>query len=303
MTHHHSLRVWLVLAGSLVIWSTAFPAITAAGAYYTPLEISALRILVGGGLIMLMCKLAGGRMLPQRGDLWRCIQCGVIGFAAYNVLLAYGQQFITATESSLLVALTPVFTVLASVLFYKEHVGWKMIAGMTISFCGVAVMALYKPGQGIGLDKGALIVLLAAVTQAQLTLFQKAMLSRYSALEITSFCVLFAMLVLLPFLPSGIEKIYREPVGEATLALLYLSVFSMALGYVSWAYILKYMSTADTVSFLYAVPVGAAVTAYFWLGEVPKDATLLGGAVAIFGVTIIHIRRRRRKHYIPIEPV
>jgi len=287
------LRVYCVLAVSLAIWSTGFPAISAAVKVYAPLEMAAFRMVVGGALILLICVITGKRIIPDRRDVLPSALCGLIGLATYNILLGYGQQHITAAEASLLVALTPVFTVLASVAFLGERVGWKTTAGIAVSFSGVAVMALSRAG-GIGVDWGALVVLLAAATQALLTILQKRMLTRYDPLEVTAFCIQFAMIAVLPLGWQAFPKAMAQPFSEATLAMLYLAVFSLVLGYLGWAYVLQKLSASRTVSFLYVVPVGATIVGYFWLGEIPDRGAFIGGGIALIGVGIVNYRRLRK---------
>lgn len=287
------LPVYLILGGALVIWSTAYPAISAAVKVYAPMEMAAFRMLVGGALILLLCRLKGRRMFPERADLLPCALTGLIGMASYNVLLGYGQQHITAAESSLVVALTPVFTVLASVLFLRERVGWKTSLGIAVSFCGVAIMA-GAHAQDAAPDIGLLLVLLAAMTQAHLTLTQKRLVDKYTPLEVTTFGLQFAMVAMLPLGWTAFPKALSQPFSEATLSMVYLAVFSLVLGYIAWAYVLQHMSAARAASFLYIMPVGSAVVGYFWLGEVPDNAAFLGGAVALVGVAVVNVRRIKK---------
>lgn len=289
------LPVYCVLAVAIAIWSAGFPAISAAVRVYTPLEMAAFRMVVGGSLILLLCGLLRQRMWPPRDQLLPSILCGLIGIAAYNILLGYGQQYITAAESSLLVAITPVFTVLASVVILGERIGWKTGGGIALSFSGVLVMA-WAHEAGAGVDWGILLAVLAAATQALLTIVQKHMLTHASPLEVTSWCTLWAMAAMLPLGYTVFPKALAAPEDEATLALVYLAVFSLVVGYVAWAYVLKHMSASRAASFLYVVPVGSGAVGYLWLGEIPDDAAFAGGALALAGVAVVNYRRARKAH-------
>ncbi len=287
------LPVYLILAGAITIWSMGFPAVSAAIKAYTPLEMAAFRMTVGGALIMAICRITGHRIFPTRNELLPSIACGVIGIAAYNILLGYGQKHITAAEASLLVAITPVFTVVASMVFMGERIGWKTAGGIFVSFSGIVVMALARGG-GVAVDWGILLVLLAAATQALLTIVQKRMVARHSALEVTAYCAHWSILATLPLGYSVFPKALAQPFSEATLSLVYLATISLVIGYVAWAYVLKHMSASRASSFLYVVPVGSALVGYLWLGEIPDDSAFLGGAIALAGVAIVNYRRARK---------
>lgn len=294
------LPVYLVLGGALLIWSTAYPAISAAVKVYAPTEMAAFRMTVGGALILLLCCIKKRRLTPERADLPACALTGLIGMAAYNILLGYGQRHVTAAESSLLVAVTPVFTVLACVIFLRERVGRKTLLGVAVSFGGVAVMALSHLGDA-NLGSGLPLILLAAMTQALLTILQKRLVQKYTPLEVTAFGLQFAVLAMLPLGWRAFPKALADPFGEATLSLVYLAVFSLVLGYVAWAYVLQHMSAARASSFLYAMPAGTALTGYLWLGEVPENAAFAGGAIALAGVAIVNWRRGQGRNLNPAD--
>ncbi len=290
--------VYLVLSFSIAIWSTGFPAISAAVRVYTPLEMAAFRMVVGGTIILCLCALSGKRMLPARKDMIPALLCGVIGLAGYNVLLGYGQQHITASESSLMVALTPVFTALAAMIFLGERLALRTGLGIALSFCGIGLMA-FSHKEGIGIDMGALLALLAAMTQALLTLLQKRMVQHASPLEVTSYCLIPAMLCLLPLGWTVFPKAMQQPLSEATLSLIYLAVFSLVIGYLGWAYVLKQMSATKAVTFTYCIPIGATLVGYVWLDQVPGVPTAVGGAIALLGVGVVNYRRMRKPEALP----
>lgn len=292
------LPVYLVLALSIAIWSTGFPAISAAVKVYSPLEMAAFRMVVGGAIILILCALHGKRVWPARRDVMPALLCGVIGLAGYNVLLGYGQQHITASESSLMVALTPVFTALAAMIFLGEKLALRTALGIALSFSGIGLMA-FSNAEGIGMDIGAFLALLAAMTQALLTLLQKRMVQHVSPLEVTSYCLIPAMICLLPLGWTVFPKALQQPLSEATLSLVYLAVFSLVIGYLGWAYVLKHMSATKAVTFTYGIPVGATLVGYVWLGQVPGMSTIIGGGVALLGVAVVNYRRVRRQEALP----
>jgi drug/metabolite transporter (DMT)-like permease len=78
-------------------------------------------------------------------------------------------------------------------------------------------------------------------------------------------------------------------------ALVYLSVFASAVGYIMWAYVLSYYPASKTASFLYVIPVSATVIAWIWIGQEPSAITLVGGAITLLGVAIVNVRRQQKK--------
>jgi drug/metabolite transporter (DMT)-like permease len=48
------------------------------------------------------------------------------------------------------------------------------------------------------------------------------------------------------------------------------------------------MSASRVSAFLYLQPANAAIIAWFWLGEVPSVAVVVGGVMAIAGVAVVN---------------
>ena len=85
--------------------------------------------------------------------------------AAYQLLLNGGEETVPAGTAALLVNLSPVFTAIAAGAFLGEVMTRRRWAGVAIACAGSCLIALAGNG-GIALERGALLVLGAAVAQA-----------------------------------------------------------------------------------------------------------------------------------------
>lgn len=255
------------------------------------MEITAFRMVAGCVAVCLLTWACGRRVLPARQDILPAAICGVIGMASYNLALAIGQQHITAAESSLLVSLAPVFTVLAAHFFLRESIGGRTWFGVAVAFCGVAVMELAGQ-EGFHINLWSLASIYAAATQTVLTLVQREMVRQRSALEITCFSLQFAALASLPFGWTVFPVALSQPLSEPTLLMLYLAVGPLALGYIGWAFVLRHIDVATASAACYFIPVFALALGYYWLGEIPGVTALLGGAMVLLGVALTKSRSR-----------
>src|SRR2546429_6051590 len=71
----------------------------------------------------------------------------------------------------------------------------------------------------------------------------------------------------------------------------YMAVFSSALAYVFYFWLLRYLEASQLAAFTYLLPVLATILGILWLGERGSWGQLLSGVMAPGGVFLIEARR------------
>ena len=278
----------VVLAVTLLLWSSAFVGIRYAVRHYPPGSLALLRfliasILLGGYVFLKRPPSSRGSTSPK--DWGAFFALGATGVFGYHVALNFGEQTVSAGAASLLVNTTPLFTVVLAVFFLGERLSARGGLGLAVAFAGASMVAL-GAANGLTLDKGAVLVLLAAVVQAFFFALQKPMLGRFGALELTTRSIWCGSLLLSVFLPELVSTLREAPLSS-TLVVLFLGVGPSCFAYVAWAHILSKMSVSKAVGYLYLVPALALGIGFLVLGETPSLLALAGGAVTIFGVILV----------------
>lgn len=302
VTHDHPLpRSSLTQAGSfdfvalgailvtIAFWSSAFVVIRVLLGPLTPVELAAGRY-VPAGLIALL-YLAVIRPWPTFGDFVRLAVAGILFIATYAILLNIGETTVAAGPASFIINTMPVFTALIATVTLGERFGrWGWI-GTAISFGGVGLIAAAS-SDGFKLDPNALMIIGAALCAAVASVIQKPILGRMPALSVTAWIMFLGSIPLWPAVPETVNALQSASVATL-LNLTYLVLFSTVIAYVTWAIALKRLPAARASNYLYGVPPAATLIGFFWLGEVPTFIGAIGGILAIFGVVVVNVMRKR----------
>ncbi|MBT2423525.1 DMT family transporter [Streptomyces sp. ISL-22] len=287
-------RTELLAAGAatvtVVLWASAFVSIRSAGSEYSPGALALGRLLVGALVLGVIC-LVRREGLPPRAAWPGIAISGLLWFGFYSVVLNWGEQQVDAGTAALVVNIGPILIALLGARLLGDPMPPRLLAGMAVSFAGAVTVGLSMSGGGGSSVLGVVLCLLAAVGYAGGVVAQKPALAHASALQVTTYGCLVGAALCLPFTGQLISEAAHAPVS-ATLNMVYLGVFSLALAFTTWAYALARTTASSMGATTYAVPALVVLMSWLALGEVPGPLTLVGGALCLAGVAVSRSRRR-----------
>jgi len=191
-------------------------------------------------------------------------------------------RYTSVASSTLLVNFHPLIVGAASVLILRES-SKRTIAGVTIGFVGVAVIAL--TGLGTGESVGNALALLGGV-MAALYILAGRMLRKTLGIFTYAFSVYLtaAVVLLMSAVINGVP-LWPYPTEEL-LIFLALAVVCTIFGHTVYNWSLKYLAAPVISTSLLGEPILASLLALVLLSEVPSWTVIMAAPLVLIGILL-----------------
>jgi drug/metabolite transporter (DMT)-like permease len=178
-------------------------------------------------------------------------------------------------------------------LVLKEGLPWIRTGGIILAAVGVLLVVtdgdLASIASGRFGAAGDILILISSVNWTVFSVLSRRGLKTHPAARMMFFVMALGWLFssVLFFKDSGFSEI-RQLTVNGWMAMIFLGIFCSGLAYIAWYDALQELSTAETGVFLYIEPLIAVIVAAIILGEPITWASLLGGAIILFGVWLVN---------------
>jgi drug/metabolite transporter (DMT)-like permease len=279
--------VWMILA--VIMWGANFSFVKIGLRELSPQGFNGLRMLVTAGLLLGLLGLSGQKFDGLvRADLWKLAVLGIMGNAVYQVLFIGAMSRTTASNTSFILALSPIFVALLSAVLRIERIHWAAWLGIFVSFAGLYLILSRADG---GFDpssagvRGDAMILVGTILWAAYTVFSKPFLGRISPLQFSAVTVAFGVAA---YTPLTLADILRIPWGRVSFgawaSLVVSALFGLVLGYIIWYRSVQRVGNARTAVYSNLTPAFTALFAWMLLGERMDGSQLIGAAIILAGV-------------------
>jgi drug/metabolite transporter (DMT)-like permease len=227
------------------------------------------------------------RKMPAKVHV-RILVIGMILILLNQAAFMYGQSLTTAGHSSLLFATIPIFIYILAVIFLKEKATFRRTLGIIVAAVGVYII-LSNGSISFGREYliGDLIILVAVLAWAVVTIMLKPLAIQYGAFRVTGLAIVYGSLVYLPFGFYRALSFDHSPVTTTGwISIFYVAVVVSVLAYFLWYWLLKYMEASRLAIAQNIQPIIATGVAAVYLSEPVTASFVLGGIIVIGGVII-----------------
>ncbi len=274
------------LVATILVWAVNFSVVKFALRHFTPMAFTSIRLVGASICFLTLARLSPGpSLLPQ--DRGRLVLLALVGHTFYQVLFIQGIHSTTASNSAILLGLTPVFVALLSRLLSSDRPGAGAFLGIGVSIAGV-YLVLHDSSTAGGSLLGDGLTLAATFCWSLHTVLSQPIVSRYGALKTSAYAMSIGSLA---FLPLGLPELYRMTPASIPAsgwwALGYSIVFSLVAAYCLWYFAVGRVGPTQTAIFSNLTPVAAMIVAYLALGEPVGERKLVGTFVIFLGIYLV----------------
>ena len=152
----------IVLIFLALIWGSSFILIKKGLLAYSPVQVGTLRIVFA---YIVLLPFAVKHLGSVFKDNWKqLLTLGVINNLIPAILFAIAETNMTSSLAGMLNSLTPVFTIIVGVFFYKVKINFPMAIGLSLGLIGSVVLSLVGASGALGeFNHYALLIILATL--------------------------------------------------------------------------------------------------------------------------------------------
>lgn len=265
---------------------------------FPPLAIVGFR--VGGGAIAfyVLQRWRGSLGLDKRSHYLYFALFALFGIILNQFLFFTGLSLTTATNTSLLAVLIPVFAIVVSAAFGNDILTWRKILGILIAAGGVVYLIdPAKASFSSATTQGDILIILNSLSYAVYLAIAKKLVSHYGALKSIAWLFIFGSVINVPVGLYSLSSVNLGNVSStAWLALAAVVIFPTILAYYWNAWALARVEPSVVAVYVYMQPLIGTVLAITILGEEWKNRLFVAMILIFAGVFLV--TRKKKK---PIE--
>ncbi|EJR68387.1 DMT family transporter [Bacillus toyonensis] len=288
------MRRWgieLLILSVVMIWGINYTIAKYGLVEFTVIEFTAIRMMAAAPLLLLLTFFIEKSLYVERKDIPRLIVVSFVGIVLYQTLFMETVKYTSATNASLLISISPIFTTLFAVFLKQEKFSSRKLIGSMIAFVGAALvlvaghsLASSFYGNGIGM--------ITSICWGLYPVLAGPLIKKYSALRVTAWSALVGAIPLL--LLSG-PHVFVMPFlitkGMTLFALLYSIFFVTVFGLVMWYIGVQKIGASHTMVYMYITPIVAVLFAAIWANESISVQQMIGGIIIFFGLWFVKLEK------------
>jgi len=286
-----SIKEFAVLFMVCLIWGLHFIVMKLTiGATAEPLFYAATRMSIVAILLAPKLKWHKGLMKPILG--------AGLGYGALNYAFMFpALEMTTASAAAITIELFVPFSIILSMIVFKDRIGIYKAVGIGFAFIGVIILARAGPQEVAGprFLLGICLMVGAAMSEAVGAVLVK-LVKDVGPTELLAWFAIIGSIILWP-LSFALEDNQFSAFSDKNrinfgLALIYSAIMVSIIAHSSYYWLLQRLPIYKVSTAGLMTTVIAVIASILILGETPTVQLLIGGAMTLFGIGLILLRKR-----------
>lgn len=279
---------WGLLILLSILWGGAYFFAGVAVQELPPLTVVLARVSLAV-VVLLPIFWYFGHSLPKSFSDWLpYMVMGLLNNVLPFSLIFFGQTHITVGLSSIINAMTPLFTVLVMASFQEELLSVNRIIGVLLGVLGVAILHGFDGPIDASQTLGIVLCLSAALSYGFAALWGRRYLIGVPPIK-SATCQLMCSTLIMILVVSFMDKPWTlsMPSQNAVLSLVMLAIFGTALAYIIFFKILVRAGASNAMLVTLLIPVTALFLGNVFLGESIELKEIIGAVIIGTGLLFI----------------
>ena len=277
-------------------WGLNYPIMKFVVTHYSPSSFRAITFILGTLVIGLYAWNRGESLVVPRGERWRTLQLSIPNMVLWHLGLVYGISLLNSGRAAIIGYTMPVWTLMASVLLYRNPLTWRAALGVLCSLIATLLLAREEMSHFAGQPLGLAFTFGAAISWG----IGNAMM-KHSRLSISSISLTFWMLLTGAVCFSAMALLFersdlRWPQATQWLAIVYGGVMTFAVSYVAWFRVARKLTPVTSGLSIMLVPVVGVFGGHFFLGALLGASDVLALLFILTAMAIVLIPTRAREN-------
>lgn len=288
MQENGKTKVLIALAAVYVSWGSTYLVIRIALEELPPLFMMGIRFfLVGIGLYIFLR--VRGDPVPNGIQWLNATLIGAFLLLGGSAGVAYAEQWVPSGLSALVIATTPLWTVLFAGIWNEWPTRHEWV-GLLLGLVGIVLLNFEGDLQASPL--GAATLLVAAASWAFGSVWSRQLALPKGQMTGAVQMIAGGAIILLVSLLTG-ERIEAVPTWKSISAVIYLAIFGSLVGFSAYMYLLNRVRPALATSYAYVNPIFAVVLGVCLAGEKISLIGITAMLVIVAGVVLVAGVQRR----------
>ena len=261
MEKSKSFLVYFFYVILVITWGSSFILMKRGLDFYSPLQVASIRQ-VSAAIVLLSFAVFHIRKIPPN-KLGYVLFVALLMMVIPASLFCFAEVGVSSAIAGILNALTPAFTLIAGVCFFKQPTSRMQLAGLIIGFAGTIFLILINVSGQLVFNHFSLLAVAACISVGFSINIIKKNLAGINPLHIATVSVLFAGLVSLVYLSVSGQLnilIFTAQNKNSLIASATLGILGTALAQLLYNQVIAKTSAVFASSVTYVIP----IVAVFW---------------------------------------